>query len=137
MDVRVAMVVIDCADPLALSDFWAKATGYSVDHADEEWVTLREAGGGSGIPLGLQRVPEAKAGKNRVHVDLHTDDEEREAQRIEADLTGRVARNVSRIFWSNSTFTLRYRSRTASFFRAQPRQAFPTPADRETAARKG
>src|SRR5207253_9201380 len=48
MDVRVAMVVIDCADPLALSDFWAKATGYSVDHADEEWVTLREAGGGSG-----------------------------------------------------------------------------------------
>jgi len=80
MDVRVEMVVIDCADPLALSDFWAKATGYSLEHGDEEWVTLR----GSGVRLGFQRVPEPKTGKNRVHVDLHTDDEEREAQRIEA-----------------------------------------------------
>jgi predicted enzyme related to lactoylglutathione lyase len=80
MNVRVEMVVIDCADPLALSEFWAGATGYSMEHGDEEWVTLR----GSGVRLGFQRVPEAKAGKNRVHVDLHTDDEEREAQRIEA-----------------------------------------------------
>jgi predicted enzyme related to lactoylglutathione lyase len=80
MNVRVEMVVIDCAEPLALSEFWAKATGYSFEHGDEEWVTLR----GSGVRLGFQRVPEPKAGKNRVHVDLHTDDEEREAQRIEA-----------------------------------------------------
>src|SRR3954471_12217346 len=80
MDIRVEMVVVDCADPLALSDFWAKATGYSVDRGDEEWVTLR----GAGIPLGFQRVPEPKTGKNRVHVDLHTDDEEREARRIES-----------------------------------------------------
>lgn len=84
MDVRVAMVVIDCADPLALSDFWSKATGYAVDHADEEWVTIREAGDPAGVSLGFQRVPETKAVKNRVHVDLHTDEEEREAQRIEA-----------------------------------------------------
>ena len=84
MDVRVEMVVFDCADPLALADFWAEATGYSVDHGDQEWVTLRESGAGSNIRLGFQRVPEPKSGKNRVHVDLHTDDEEREPQRIEA-----------------------------------------------------
>jgi hypothetical protein len=84
MDVRVEMIVIDCADPLALSDFWARATGYSVEHGDEEWVTLREAGDRSGVRLGFQRVTEPKAGKNRVHMDLHTDDEEREARRIEA-----------------------------------------------------
>ena len=74
------MAVIDCADPLALSDFWAKAVGYSVDHGDEEWVTLR----GSGLPLGFQRVPEAKTAKNRVHLDLHAADEKVEARRIEA-----------------------------------------------------
>jgi hypothetical protein len=79
MDVTIGMVVIDCADPLRLAEFWAAATGYGVDHGDEEWVTLR----GSGVPLGFQRVPEPKLGKNRVHVDLHAPDEEAEARRIE------------------------------------------------------
>jgi len=83
MDVRVAMVVIDCADPLALSDFWAKATGYEMQESDDTWAWIKGSDHGA-VEIGFQRVPEGKIGKNRVHVDLHTDDEEREAQRIEA-----------------------------------------------------
>jgi predicted enzyme related to lactoylglutathione lyase len=83
MDVRVAMVVIDCADPLALSDFWAKATGYAMQESDDRWAWIK-AEDGSAVEIGFQRVPEPKSGKNRVHLDLHTDDEEREAKRIEA-----------------------------------------------------
>ena len=82
MDIRVEMIVIDCADPLALSDFWAKATGYAMQDGDERWAWIKGAKGT--VEIGFQQVPESKTVKNRVHIDLHTDDEEREAKRIEA-----------------------------------------------------
>jgi predicted enzyme related to lactoylglutathione lyase len=83
MNVRVEMVVFDCADPLALSEFWAKATGYALQESDDRWAWIKGSDHGA-VEIGFQRVPEPKTVKNRVHVDLHTDDEEREAQRIEA-----------------------------------------------------
>jgi predicted enzyme related to lactoylglutathione lyase len=83
MDIRVGMVVVDCADPLRLAEFWSQATGYAMQESDERWAWIKGSDGGA-AEIGFQRVPEPKAGKNRVHVDLHTDDEEREAQRIEA-----------------------------------------------------
>ena len=39
--------------------------------------------GRPGPKLLLQRVPEPKAGKNRMHLDLHTPDIEAEAARLE------------------------------------------------------
>ena len=77
------MVVIDCADPLRLAEFWAGATGYSMQDSDERWAWILDPAG-SGIEIGFQRVPEPKSGKNRVHLDLHSSDEEAEAERIEA-----------------------------------------------------
>ena len=62
--------VMDCSDPLALSKFWQKVLGGDVDSRTEssEWVAL------SGVPglgyLGFQKVPERKAVKNRVHLDV-------------------------------------------------------------------
>ncbi len=62
--------VMDCRDPLALSKFWQLILGGDVDSRTEtsEWVAL------SGVPglgyLGFQKVPERKAVKNRVHVDV-------------------------------------------------------------------
>ncbi|MDP9295285.1 MAG: VOC family protein [Actinomycetota bacterium] len=83
MDISVGMVVIDCADPLRLAEFWASATGYTMQESDERWAWLLDPNG-SRIEIGFQRVPEPKLGKNRVHLDLHTPDEEAEAERIEA-----------------------------------------------------
>jgi predicted enzyme related to lactoylglutathione lyase len=83
MDIKVGMVEIDCAEPLRLAAFWADTTGYAVKHGDETWVTLLDPLG-TGIEIGFQRVPEPKTVKNRVHLDLHTPDEEAEAERIEA-----------------------------------------------------
>ena len=83
-------VVIDCADPDRLAQFWAEALGYQVQPPPggygswEEW--LREAGipeadwgavsavvdpDGTGPRFYFQRVPEPKTGKNRVHVDVN------------------------------------------------------------------
>src|SRR3954466_9536767 len=83
MDIRVAMVVIDCADPRRLAVFWSEATGYTVQDNDEQWAWIR-SDDDAAVEIGFQRVPEPKAVKNRVHVDLHTHDEEQEARRIEA-----------------------------------------------------
>jgi predicted enzyme related to lactoylglutathione lyase len=83
VDISLGMVVIDCADPLRLAGFWASATGYTVRDSDERWAWILDPKD-SRIEIGFQRVPEPKSGKNRVHLDLHTPDEEAEAERIEA-----------------------------------------------------
>ncbi|MBP2477149.1 putative enzyme related to lactoylglutathione lyase [Crossiella equi] len=67
--VRIGMVTIDCADPRALAGFWTAALGTTIqaDHGGE-YVILAASPGAPA--LGLQRVPEERAGKNRVHLDL-------------------------------------------------------------------
>ena len=88
-------VVMDCHDPVALADFWQAAIGYQTRTGDgQPYVTLS----GSDIrrPLNhltLQRVPEAKQGKNRTHLDLFCTDVAAEVRRLEA-LGATVARRV-------------------------------------------
>ena len=63
-------VAFDCADPYELAQFWSKVTGHPL--ADEDFPGDPEASIElpSGLNLFFQRVPESKAGKNRVHVCL-------------------------------------------------------------------
>jgi hypothetical protein len=80
---RIANVVIDCPDPARLAPFWEAATGYQRVYADEYFIVLTP--GAPGPPnLLLQRVPEPKVGKNRVHVDLATPDMDGEVRRMES-----------------------------------------------------
>jgi len=76
-------VVLDCAEPQKLAEFWQLALGYKVLWSFEEFVVLVPE---TEVrpPLLLQRVPEPKAGKNRMHIDLVTDDIEGEVSRLEA-----------------------------------------------------
>ena len=69
MALRVDMVTADCADEKALSTFWAEVLQTSVVFEVDGFVMLAPAGDGAPA-LGFQRVPEARAGKNRLHVDL-------------------------------------------------------------------
>ena len=102
-------ITFDAADPHALARFWAAALAYQVeDHSD--LVTELVAAGhlpaeatvevegrpafadvaaasdpeGKRPRLFFQKVPEAKAAKNRVHLDLHVgaDRVEAEAERL-------------------------------------------------------
>jgi catechol 2,3-dioxygenase-like lactoylglutathione lyase family enzyme len=74
-------VTLDCADPRKLAEFWTKALGATVGHDSDEYVFLLY--GKEGAPyLGLQRVPEARAGKNRAHLDFGTEDRPAEVQRL-------------------------------------------------------
>ena len=82
-------VAIDCHDPAALAAFWAEALGYVVqppppgfdswedwlranDVPESEWNSISAVvdPDGAGPRIFFQRVPEPKAAKNRVHLDL-------------------------------------------------------------------
>ncbi|MEP6625967.1 MAG: VOC family protein [Acidimicrobiia bacterium] len=66
-------IVIDCLDPQPLATFWSALLGVEVHHRDDEWISLRA--GAPGHPrVAFQRVPESKATKNRVHLDVWVDD---------------------------------------------------------------
>ena len=75
-------IVIDCIDPETLADFWAAALGYTKAGLFDPYFVLlapvREH-----PPVILQRVPEPKITKARIHFDLRVDDIELEAQRLE------------------------------------------------------
>ena len=84
MGVHLGEIVIDCADPRPLAEFWSAATGYEIDEpGSEEWMSLHDPEG-KDVSIAFQRVPEPKVVKNRVHIDLYTPEEEQEAARIEA-----------------------------------------------------
>jgi Glyoxalase-like domain len=86
---RLKDVCIDCADPWALSHWWAEALDYRVRaHTASDLAKLSEQGidqpeddpylaidpvDGSGPTVWFNRVPEPKTVKNRVHIDLYGD----------------------------------------------------------------
>jgi catechol 2,3-dioxygenase-like lactoylglutathione lyase family enzyme len=69
MTARVDLVTLDCADPEREAVFWSDALGYRIGERTGAYV-FAEDPSGRDITLVFQRVPEAKRGKNRVHLDL-------------------------------------------------------------------
>lgn len=89
MTVRFQLV-IDCADPEPLAHFWAAALGYELEpppHGFTSWDAYwRDVGvpedelgtgadrivdpDGQGPRIWFQVVPERKAAKNRLHIDI-------------------------------------------------------------------
>ncbi len=80
-------VCIDCADPASLARWWAPVLGYHVrDYTDGDLADLRRRGfagpeddpevaldpdDGTGPTVWFNCVPEPKAVKNRVHIDVY------------------------------------------------------------------
>ena len=104
-------VTVDCARPHDLADWWAETLGWEVEPQDEDFIRrmvaeghatesetathrgalVWRAGAAIGAPAGagpgsprvlFQEVPEPKAGKNRIHLDLRAGDEDVEAIRV-------------------------------------------------------
>lgn len=85
---KIANIVIDCADPRLLAHFWSDVLGYPrMEYPDDMRRELLASGlteddlldravaedpAGEGQRFYFQRVPEAKLGKNRVHVDIRS-----------------------------------------------------------------
>jgi catechol 2,3-dioxygenase-like lactoylglutathione lyase family enzyme len=80
--VRIGSVVIDCNDFDTMLVFWQEALGYVPrDPPEPDWVVLRDPNGNN-VNVSLQQVPEKRLGKNRLHLDLYTDNPEAEIERL-------------------------------------------------------
>ncbi len=80
MAIGVEMITVDSLDPDRLAAWWATAAGGELTAlmpGEFVFVTLP-----SGLRLGFQRVEDPTPGKNRVHVDFHTEDLEAETARL-------------------------------------------------------
>jgi predicted enzyme related to lactoylglutathione lyase len=80
---RFYTVVVDAHDPATLARFWAAVLDWNiVFEDDEEVVVAKDENTYPGLVF--VPVPEAKAVKNRLHIDLAPDDRDAEVARIVA-----------------------------------------------------
>jgi predicted enzyme related to lactoylglutathione lyase len=78
----VLAVVLDCADLARSGAFWCGALGYIAEPLSPGRYRRLLPADGNGVELLLQRVPEPKAHKNSVHLDLRVPDLEAEVARM-------------------------------------------------------
>jgi predicted enzyme related to lactoylglutathione lyase len=99
MALRIEWPIIDCVDLQRMSEFWQSAL--DLDHV---WTGpsgghLLQARDGSNQRLGLIPTPDAKEGKNRVHLDLRPDDQHAEVERLESLGARRVDVGQEDVSW--------------------------------------
>jgi hypothetical protein len=87
MDLRIQCLCVDTTDPVRLAEFWQAALGWRRTYERDEEIVLEPPAGSreDGVvpDLLFVRVPEEKAGKNRLHVDLRPGDQAAEVARLE------------------------------------------------------
>jgi predicted enzyme related to lactoylglutathione lyase len=69
----VSGVTFDCVDPHRVARFWSELLGREPGPSEEGWVYLGHRGDRE-PRLVFQPVPEPKAGKVRIHLDVTVDD---------------------------------------------------------------
>jgi predicted enzyme related to lactoylglutathione lyase len=105
MTTSVVGLSIDCADAAALAGFWSGVLGRPVNPgADAEHAAIDATDPASGPRLTFNKVPEPKTVKNRLHLDLRTDQFEAESERL-TGLGGTPLRAFERSAIRWTTFT--------------------------------
>ena len=95
MSVRIE-IGIDSIKPEVLAPFWADALGYQVGDMDRAGIYLDLVPPEPFLPVVyLQRVPEPKTVKNRLHLDILSAEAEETVSRLEALGASRVGDPLS------------------------------------------
>jgi hypothetical protein len=116
-------VTFDAAEPEKLAEFWGLALGYVPEPPPEGFASWEEFAGDAGIPeselgaqasrvdptgvgprLYFQRVPEGKAAKNRVHLDISVAGRGvrgEERKRLISEHVERLFRAGATLAWTN------------------------------------
>src|SRR5215469_2149300 len=88
MDIRIQCMCVDAAEPKKIASFWEAALGWrrTFDEDDQVCIEPPEGSPEDGIAPDILflKVPEAKAVKNRLHLDLRPNDQAAEVARLEA-----------------------------------------------------
>ena len=88
MAIRLASTVINCADLELMTGFWSRALHLAPSQADEDDFRVLRDDHGRRLSLQLARTP--VTARDQMHLDLFTDDQAAEVER----LTGLGARFV-------------------------------------------
>ena len=87
MTIRIECLSIDAHDPAAQAQWWSEALGWRITEEDGdegEYVIAPPEGTDAGLgEILFIQVPEDKAVKNRLHLDLRPDDQAAEVARFE------------------------------------------------------
>jgi hypothetical protein len=97
---RFSELVIDCADPGRLAEFWRQVLGYQITEKGDEAVEIAEEPGAMPTLL-FVTVSEGKTLKNRIHIDVSPRDREQdeEVARIEALGARRIDIGQGEVSW--------------------------------------
>ncbi len=102
MTVTPTMITCDTTDALALATWWAEQTGGTVTEENDGWFVIVALP--QGPTLAFQKVERPTEGKNRLHLDVVTDDLDSEVERLQAAGAGIVARRGDESFrWVTMT----------------------------------
>jgi predicted enzyme related to lactoylglutathione lyase len=82
MGSRWYSVVVDSGDPARLARWWAEVLDYRIAFEDPGETAIEPVGADDAPALTFVAVPEPKAAKNRLHIDLNPDDQEAEIERL-------------------------------------------------------
>ncbi|HEX4431507.1 MAG TPA: VOC family protein [Frankiaceae bacterium] len=103
MGIRIQCLCIDARDPAAVALFWQSALGWRRTFEKEDEVVLEPPAGspedGVAPDLLFLKVPEGKAVKNRLHLDLRPEDQAAEVARLEALGARRVSVGQGQVSW--------------------------------------
>jgi predicted enzyme related to lactoylglutathione lyase len=84
---KIQALDFDAHDPVSLATFWRDALGWRITDVEDDEVVLEPPAGspedGVVADLLFLKVPEDKAGKNRLHLDLRPEDQAAEVARLE------------------------------------------------------
>jgi Glyoxalase-like domain len=72
--VSIASITFDCTDPVPLARWWAERFGAEIT-ANMDGFFVIVAGDTLPTQLAFQKVDDPTPGKNKVHLDIHTDDD--------------------------------------------------------------
>lgn len=86
MELRAIGTTLDSNDPEKIADFWQQVIGFKTRVGDgNPYITLSDSEVGRPLNhLTIQRVPEAKAAKHRLHLDLFVADDVAAIAELEA-----------------------------------------------------
>ena len=82
MSLYIGSVVVNVSDLNRAIDFWTAALGYKVRSKDKSFAVLTDPSR-RWSNISMQLSDEPKRGRNRVHLDLYSSDQDGEVERLE------------------------------------------------------
>ena len=104
MTIGIASITFDSTDPVALAGWWAERFGAEIT-ANMDGFFVLVAGGNLPTQLAFQKVDDPTPGKNKLHLDIHTDGDldDEVARWTAAGATSLGKRNAGDFAWVTLT----------------------------------